>query len=47
MQVNLDIEIILAKASPLKPIVLTAYKSSPVVILLVACLENASKISSG
>ena len=47
MQVSLAIEIILASASPRNPIVFTAYKSSPVWILLVACFENASRISSG
>ena len=47
IQVSFDMDIILASASPLKPIVLTLYKSSPVDILLVACFEKASIISSG
>ena len=44
---TLLIDAILAKASPLNPIVLTISKSVACLILLVACLSNAISISSG
>ena len=47
VQVSFEIEIILARASPRNPIVCMSNKSSSVVILLVACFEKASIMSSG
>ena len=47
MHVTFEIDIILARASPLKPSVLILNRSSSSSILLVACFENANKISSG
>ena len=44
---TLAIAAILAKASPLKPIVLTVSRSFALLILLVACLSKAISISSG
>ena len=47
VQVTFAIEMILASASPLNPSEFMLKRSSPVSILLVACFEKASSISSG